>query len=500
MKRMSLVAWMGIVWLCTGTPTAAAQVRDQVVVFVNGDGQAVLRYDRRLDPLGATPVATGVLSSMCPAAIDGAGQIWVGNDRASETKLLRFSPDGDLLSTTELGNHPADLAVASDGTIQVFTRAGLSALGPLFKLSASGTIIGSSFDGPSLFAAQSVQSLNLAFTPSGALWIGADAEEHPLLVRVDPADGSVLQTLPVSDTLAIIDVESALVAVPDGTLWNLQSDGTVMHTDDLEILESGAIEVSTSASGPLTIDAQGDLWAGFVDTSLTPKTWSLRQFSGADATLISEYPAAVSANGFALGASGEDAFVVENGGPLGQHCRLVKVNLMTGVRSSVPLPVTQLNAFASMPKADPTGFTFANVVDQAGDADGDGAPNRREVQAGSTPYDPLSRPEGPKVYLSFAPISHAITLTLVDPDGLLDAAGGIDPSSLELLAGAHGDVLPLLLPFATAAQISADGTSGTLVFGGLPLAEGLKLPLEARATDRTGAVGWDWAVTPPGDL
>jgi hypothetical protein len=72
--------------------------------------------------------------------------------------------------------------------------------------------------------------------------------------------------------------------------------------------------------------------------------------------------------------------------------------------------------------------------------------------------------------------------------------------SIELLAGAHGDVFPLLLPFVTSVQISPDGTSGTIVFGGLPLADGLKLPLEARATDKTGAVGWDWAVTPPGDL
>jgi hypothetical protein len=63
-----------------------------------------------------------------------------------------------------------------------------------------------------------------------------------------------------------------------------------------------------------------------------------------------------------------------------------------------------------------------------------------------------------------------------------------------------GDVFPLLLPFATSFHLSADGSTGTLVFGRLPLAEGLELPLEARATDRTGAVGWDWAVTPPGDL
>jgi hypothetical protein len=269
----------------------------------------------------------------------------------------------------------------------------------------------------------------------------------------------------------------------------------------VSILSSGVVEIAAGISGPLAVDADGDLWGGgHVDTSVSPQVSTLRHLSAADGSIVADYPAAMSANGFAFGASGEEAFVVENGGPVGEHCRLVKINLVTGVRSSVPLPVAQLFAFASMPKSDPTGFVYANVVDQTGDADGDGGPNRREVQAGSSPYDPLSRPEGPKVYLSFAAGSHAITLTVVDPDGLLDPAGGIDPASIELLAGTHGDVFPLLLRFVTSVGVSADGTSGTIVFGGLPLADGLKLPLEARAADVTGAVGWDWAVTPPGDL
>jgi len=481
-------------------PLAPAQVRDQVVVFVNGDDQAVLRYDRRLDLLGASPVETGVFSTLCAAGIDGAGQLWVGNDRGSETQVLRFSPDGQLLSTTELGHHPADLVLDRDGTAQVFTRAGFSALGPLFRLSASGLVLDSSVDGSSLFVAQSVQSLNLALTPSGALWMGADDAEQPLLVRVDPANGSVLQTLPLPASPVDADYESGLVAAPDGTLWNLQVDRTLVHTDGVSILMSVVVDVSAPISGPLAVDAAGDLWGGHLDAAVSPHVWSLRHLSAADGSIVAEYPAATSANGFALGASGEEAFVAENGGPGQAHCRLVKVNLVTGVRSSVPLPVTQLAAFASMPKSDPTGFIYANVVDQAGDADGDGAANRREVLAGTSPYDALSRPGGPKVYVSFEPVSNAIALTFTDPDGLLDPAGGIDPASIELLADPHGDVFPLLLQFVTSVQISAGGTSGTIVFGGLPLGDGLKLPLEARVADVTGAVGWDWAVTPPGDL
>jgi streptogramin lyase len=477
-------------------PAAPAQAQDQVVVFVNGDSQAVLRFDRRLSALGETPVPQGVLSSLCPASLDGAGQIWVGSDRASETKLLRLGSDGQLLSTTELGHHPADLVLAADGTAQVFTRTGLSALGPLFVVSASGALLGSSGAGPSLFEAQSVQSLNLALTPSGELWMAADDLAQTLLVRVDPADGAVLHTLPLPPGAP----EAGLVAAPDGTLWNVQTDATLVHTDGASILSSFVIEASASIAGPLAVDAAGDLWALHHEAAAAPLDGVLRHFAAADGAILGDYPAVASANGFALGASGEEAFAVDNGGPAGAHCRLVKLNLVSGVRSSVPLPVTQLTAFASMPKSDPTGFIYANVVDQAGDADGDGAANRREVLAGTSPYDALSRPGGPKVYVSFEPVSNAIALTFTDPDGLLDTAGGIDPASIELLAGPHGDVFPLLLHFVTSVQLSAGGTSGTIVFGGLPLGDGLKLPLEARVADVTGAVGWDWAVTPPGDL
>ena len=41
-------------------------------------------------------------------------------------------------------------------------------------------------------------------------------------------------------------------------------------------------------------------------------------------------------------------------------------------------------------------------VDQQGDNDGDGFTNREEILAGSSPYDPISRPGGPKVSIDFA--------------------------------------------------------------------------------------------------
>jgi hypothetical protein len=152
-----------------------------------------------------------------------------------------------------------------------------------------------------------------------------------------------------------------------------------------------------------------------------------------------------------------------------------------------------------MANGDPTGFIYANVVDQLGDNDGDGAANRVETLAGSSPYDPLSRPEGPKVYLDFT-ANDAIILTFKDPDGLLDPAGGLDVGSISVTAGRYGEIFPFLLSFLTFVQVSPDLTEATAVFGALPLAAGLKLTLDVRVADRTGAVGWDWQVTPPGEL
>ncbi len=153
-----------------------------------------------------------------------------------------------------------------------------------------------------------------------------------------------------------------------------------------------------------------------------------------------------------------------------------------------------------MTRGDHTGWVYANVVDQNGDNDGDGASNRTETLAASNPFDPLSRPEGPKVYLSFAPTTNAIVLTYVDPDGLLDPAGGLDLSSLQLLTGAGTNVWAFILPFLTTVDVTSDLTHATATFGLLPLPSDLKIRLEARVTDLTGAEGWDWQVTPPGDL
>src|SRR5262249_2241245 len=119
---------------------------------------------------------------------------------------------------------------------------------------------------------------------------------------------------------------------------------------------------------------------------------------------------------------------------------------------------------------------------------------------GSDPFDPTSRPNGPKVYIQFEPVTNAIELTYQDPDGLIDPQGGLDVSSLSLAISHYGNVFNYLLPYVTALDVSPDLKQATLTFGALPLPNNKKWPVEARVADLTGAVGWDWQVTPPGDL
>jgi hypothetical protein len=91
-------------------------------------------------------------------------------------------------------------------------------------------------------------------------------------------------------------------------------------------------------------------------------------------------------------------------------------------------------------------------------------------------------------------------LTYKDLDGLVDPQGGLDLSTLSVTIGNYGNVFWLLAPFATALDLSPDMKQATLTFGALPLPFDKKWQVEATIADLTGATGWDWQVTPPGDL
>jgi hypothetical protein len=202
--------------------------------------------------------------------------------------------------------------------------------------------------------------------------------------------------------------------------------------------------------------------------------------------------------GYALGATGDSVYAVVNSNDFPFPRRLARLNLTTGVQSTVPLEPTWLDD--TITDGDPTGFIYANVVDRNGDNDGDGIRNGVETAAGSNPFDPLSRPDGPKVYISFAQSNGAISLKYVDPDGLLDPTGGLNLASLSLVSSQQGEIFNYLLPFLTFVQLSPDQTEVTAFFGALPIPPDKKWQFEATVADKTGATGWDWQVTRPGDL
>ncbi|MBL8693542.1 MAG: hypothetical protein JNJ88_05535, partial [Planctomycetes bacterium] len=121
--------------------------------------------------------------------------------------------------------------------------------------------------------------------------------------------------------------------------------------------------------------------------------------------------------------------------------------------------------------------------------------------AGMNPFDPLSRPGGPKSYLWFdAAAENALKIRFVDSDGILDPVGGLDLTTLSLWAEhplwGSGEIFWDAAALLTAIDFSTDGTEVTLTYGNMKLTKGLGFGFTASVRDLTGALGWDWHLTP----
>ncbi len=490
---------------------ASAQIRDQILVTAHDQSPHnphLLRFDRHLAYLGSTLIGgetQGSLDEHTTAVVVAPdGRIWMPIDALNAKKLVRLEPDGTLLLPSYLlGDYPVSLTGSASGVMYALTRVPLTIPAPAYAVDGAGQILWSNDTGPKQFGFFPPQAM--AVTVDGRLWIGNLTEGtcgcqlmHGLMMRLDTATGAPLQQVHTSPVPAVPSSITRVSAAPDGGVW--AAGGAIgIGPYLLRIDETGVVQqfpvlsVTNSVTWELRVDAAGDLWA--VSNFGVANGGLLRKYSRFDGQLLQEIDMQGAIGGFALGAGGEDMFAV-TGSATPPFYRLVRVNLVTERLSARSLdPFTS----AGIGPGDPSGFIFANVVDQAGDADGDGATNRAETLAGSSPYDASSRPEGPKVYLDFT-ASNAIILTFKDPDGLLHATGGLDVGSIEVDAGAYGNIFPLLLSFLTFVQVTPDLTEATAVFGGLSLPSDLKLPLDVRVSDLSGAVGWDWQVTPPGEL
>jgi len=467
-------------------------------------------FDRELHSMGAV-TEESVYGSFVSVTTDASLTRWIADPHG---KLRPVDASGTFLDPVTPGAGGIAVATAGGGLVDT----GYKDMGyKLEALSPAGEQLWL-VPLPTVFTSG---AFNQVVTATGEVWLGGTHESgfinyKPAFWQVDPATGATLSLLEYSSgPLALTQLMDGAGA-PDGTLWwagggwiyepyywagvslvNTQG-GTVIQS-----LSAGEYGQMGPYSAGFAVDARGRLL--MIDYhqqgySMGPQQIVTRydpaQPTQSDASWDLEKTVFGS---FALGPTGEELFVVVLTG-FGWNFRLCRLNLVTGAKSSIPLSWggSALADFRVL-HGDPTGFVYANVTNRVADTDGDGARNGEETFAGSDPFDASSRPDGPKIGISFTE-SQAIQLTVSDPDGLLDPIKGIDIASLSLQTDAYGEMLPGLLTVLTSVTLTPDGTGVRAIFGALPLPSDLKIRIKVSVKDLTGATASDWQVTPPGDL
>jgi len=470
-----------------------------------GHKASVELFDRELHSLGGL-TETGAVSPIGDVATDATLTRWIADQHG---KLLRADADGQFLDPVVPGGGSLIAAAPGGGLYDFDPFSKLEALSPSGgQLWLSPT--------PSLFMYQGIRPV---LTATGELWVGGFKSlfvgEKPVLWQVDPATGATLAQLEYSSGFLAGGQLFAGAGAPDGTVWWARGGFVyepahwagveLVDTQDGNVLQSFAPgeygEMGVSSAG-FVVDARGRLL--FIDYEQVGYGW------GPQKVLVRHDPGDVTAPdaswdleknvffGFVLGPTGEELFVVLQE-PFAFEFRLCRLNLLTGAKSSVAFASAVPFEEFRILRGDPTGFVYANVTNRMADTDGDGARNGNETFAGSDPFDSSSRPDGPKIGISFTG-SQAIQLTLSDADGLLDPNKGLDLATLSMVVEGYGEMWPALLTALTSVTLTADGTGARVIFGALPLPSGLKLRINVSVKDLTGATASDWQVTPPGEL
>lgn len=486
---------------------ARAQIRDQILVYAITDDFDFLvhRYDRRMNLLGASSLA-GLANSLTltnHAVVAADGTYSIALDALDNKLLIRIGPDGNIVKVVAMSHNPIAAAADRLGFVYVLTRIPLNFPGPILAYDAAGNLVWSNATTTQTNFTAMPQTI--AVTSAGQIWIGGGAQKGPggpsapYLVEVDPADGSAKAAAflrpPPGVPMSFFTDAHHIFPGREGALWTITSALSFHQTLGTTHVKGFNLLAGNNGSTVQSwVDKNGDIWTPAINDA---PYWStaIQKFSGRDGSLLQVIETDLIVS-MAPGPTGEEIFLITNHGSVfGQRC-LRRINLVTLVQSAVPM-AGELYDLA-IPFGDPTGWRFANVADRDGDNDQDGVPNGVETDAGTNPFDPLSRPDGPKVYLWFLDGSNAIALRFIEPDGLFHPTRGLDLATVKLLAGGLGDVLPAMWPFLSKISISPDQTEATLEFGDLPIPENLGLRLEVQASDKKGFSAYDWQITPPG--
>jgi hypothetical protein len=512
-NRHSIILGLGILATVLSSRECRAQVQDQIVIYAQDPvtfQQQMARYDRQLHWLSTTTFPFTNLTYQgdeMGIACDAQGQYWIPWDTLYQPLALIMSPLGAWLPSITCTEYPLDAVAGPSGNVYLRTRIPLSAPGPIYCVKPDGTFLWVSWDAVTPFNSLNGYPRAIAVATGGDVYVGGESKglcgcmsDFGAIARVDPQTGLKIATINIPKIGTGAENVWDLEADPDGGIWAFMLTSSGFRFCKIQ---GSTIVNQFAAQGGYNggtykprIDGNGFIYGVSWNTGQMGSGGDILKMSPVDGSILATYPIGRTICGLALGPGGDEIFAISGGVLPDLTARFFdRVNLVTGVHSS--LEINPQFLIGSLPGGDPTGFLYSNIVDPAGDADGDGVPNGIEVAAGSNPYDPTSVPWGPKVYLSWT-TAGGVRLQYKDPDGLLSPTRGI--VALDLQVEGFGDILPYLVPFVTYANLSPDTKVLTIECDGWPVPQNLRLRFTARAMDATGAIGSDWAVSPPGQL
>jgi hypothetical protein len=496
---------------------ASAQIANDFVVTANHPvsfDSMVYRFNDRLEMLSETNIdgeGDGSMGGTPASSIDGQGTRAFPWNPLAFKKIVQIDRNGALLPSIVLGHNPMTVTTSRTGMRFAMTRIPLQTAGPVYGATSTG-VVWSSWEASYAVNAFSTTATLSAMDSNGILWlVGLDSGPCSCqlsgvgqVAAIEPLTGKVIRTIHVPTAV----LQTSIVAIHhslDGSMWFTlhwpSGQRSLLHMDN----QGALLMEAPLEGGALGFMSQAKVLRNEYHLSKTPYTLAgnygrrlvKARLSDAGTEEVFEFPAVI--HGFDVRGDGEVVYVFTNGFDFPNH-RLHRLNLRTRAMSYLSLSDMMQPGTQDIPDGDLTGYVFANVTDRGGDNDGDGIANGAEVDARSNPFDFESRPDGPRVGVTFAPSTNSLRLNLEDADGLLHPTKGIDVSTLSVTASGIGEIFPLLLPFVSSAVVAADGKSADLEFGLLQIPSNLKIRIEASVRDKTGARGSDWQATPPGNL